>query len=174
MSQLTEQLRHGAEHAFVSLSEGWRELRGRASEALTRFRLPATARDDKSRGDAAAAFADEAPSLQRWGFLAADVLEDDERVFVRVEAPGMRKDDFTIELDGALLTIRGEKRLDREHRSRGWHVRQCAYGSFRRSIALPVDVRPDRVDAQYRDGVLRIELAKAEGARPRRIDVTVH
>jgi HSP20 family protein len=172
MSQLTQQLKNGAEHAFESLSEGWRDLRARAGEALTRFRLPVPSRSDARSADEDPG--EPLPSLQRWGFMAADVFEDDRRVVVRLEAPGMHKDDFAIELEGATLTIRGEKRIDREQKKGGWHLRQCAYGTFRRSIALPVEVQPDKCSAHYRDGVLRIELAKAEGARSSRIAVTVH
>jgi HSP20 family protein len=168
MTNLTQQLKHSAEHAFESLSEGWRDLRARAGEALTRFRTrppQARAGDDDAL--------EQLPSLQRWGLMAADVFEDDGHVIVRLEAPGMRRDDFKIELQGTMLTIRGEKRIDRE-KNAGWHVRECAYGSFTRTVPLPVEVEPDRCSASYRDGILRIELARSERARPARTTVTVH
>jgi HSP20 family protein len=169
MNSLTQQLKQGAEHAFESLSEGWRDLRSRAGDAITRFRQ---SRDEARQQDDDPS--EQIPSLQHWGVMAADVFEDDGQVIVRLEAPGMRKDDFTIELHGSMLTIRGEKRLDRERNKGGWHVRECAYGAFTRHVPLPVEVQPDRCSAQYRDGVLRVELAKAEGAPPARIPVTVH
>jgi HSP20 family protein len=174
MTNLTEQLKQGAEHAFGSLSEGWRDLRARAGEALTRFRLPLQRRGEARNGGGPDDPAEQLPSLQRWGFMAADIFEDDRHVIVRLEAPGMRREDFKIELQGTMLTIRGEKRVDRERKNGGWHVRQCAYGSFKRNVELPVEVQPDRCSAHYRDGVLRIELVKVDGARPPRIAVTVH
>ena len=103
--------------------------------------------------------------------MAADVFDDDDKVIVRIEAPGMRREDFNVELDGDLLTVRGEKQLDKEASSGRYSVVQCAYGSFRRDVALPVSVKPDKTKASYRDGVLRIELLKADGFRARRIVV---
>ena len=103
--------------------------------------------------------------------MAADVFDDDETVIVRIEAPGMRREDFNVELHGDVLTVWGEKQFDREANRSRYSVVQCAYGSFRRDIALPVPVKPDRIKATYREEVLRIELPKADGARARRIAV---
>jgi HSP20 family protein len=104
--------------------------------------------------------------------MAADVFDDADKVIVRIEAPGMRREDFNLELHGDLLTVWGEKRVDREASEGRWRVVQCAYGSFRRDVALPVSVKADKTKASYRDGVLRIELPKADEARARRIAVT--
>ena len=158
-------LKQGLEHAWESLSDGWRELSQRATGALTRFRPGA----DSGATDAAASA--DSPILSGWAFMAADVFEDNDKVVVRLEAPGMRRDDFHVELDGDLLSVRGEKRFERESGSGRWRVVQCAYGRFRREIALPVPVKPDATRASYRDGVLRIELPKSEGAKARKIDV---
>jgi HSP20 family protein len=167
MTKLAEQLKQGADLAWESLSHGWRELSARASGALTRFRHAAPAGQD---GDAAGPPA--APWLNGWAFMAADVFDDDDQVVVRIEAPGLKREDFNVELHGDVLTVRGEKRIDREAGGSGrYRVVQCAYGSFRRDVALPVAVRPDKTRASYRDGVLRIELPKAEAARARRIAV---
>jgi HSP20 family protein len=103
--------------------------------------------------------------------MAADVFDDDDKVIVRIEAPGMRREDFNVELHDDVLTVWGEKQVDREARRGRYSVVQCAYGSFRRDVALPVSVKADKTRASYRDGVLRIELAKADGARARRIAV---
>ena len=111
------------------------------------------------------------PSLTSWGFRAADVFDDDDRIVVRLEAPGMRKDDFHIALHDDVLVIKGEKRFERESSRGNYRVVQCAYGSFHRAVPLPAGVKPDRAKASYRDGVLRVELPKAEGARVRRIAV---
>ena len=73
--------------------------------------------------------------------------------------------------NGDLLTVWGDKRIDREATEGRWRVVQCAYGSFRRSVALPVSVKADKTQASYRDGVLRIELPKSDEARARRVAV---
>jgi HSP20 family protein len=167
MTNVTQQLKQGVGQAFESLSDGWRELRARAGGALTRFRST-----DKQVDADAGAFAPS--SMSRWAFMAADVIDDDDRVIVRLEAPGMRRDDFKIELTGTTLTIRGEKRFDGETRRGGYALVQCAYGAFRRDIALPSGLKADKAQAKYRDGVLRIELPKGEAARRRHLSVTVH
>jgi HSP20 family protein len=164
MTKLAEQLKQGADQAWESLSEGWRELSARASGALTRFR-PAPASDNSpARGDAQLPFGG-------WSFLAADVFDDDDKVIVRIEAPGMRREDFNVELHDGVLTVWGDKQFDREATNGRYSVVQCAYGSFCRDVALPVPVKPDQTKASYRDGVLRIELHKADAARARRIAV---
>src|SRR4051812_11708054 len=157
-TNLTQALRHGAEHALESMAEGWRELRSRAGGALTRFRSI----DGGKEHDGGSA---EFPAIGRWAFMAADVIEEDDKGVVRLEAPGMRREDFTVELQGAMLSVRGEKRVDRESKSAGYRVVECAYGAFRRDVPLPVAVLADKVTASYPDGVLRVTLPKAEGAR---------
>ena len=164
MTKLAEQLKQGADQAWESLSEGWRELSARASGALTRFR-PTSASNASSTQDQTWL------PLGSWAFMAADVFDDDDKVIVRIEAPGMRREDFNVDLHGDMLTVWGEKQFDRETSSGRYSVVQCAYGSFRRDVALPAFVKPDKTKASYRDGVLRIELPKADGSRARRIVV---
>ena len=164
MTKLAEQLKQGADQAWESLSEGWRELSARASGALTRFR-PAPA------SGTFAARSEDLPPFGAWAFMAADVFDDDDKVIVRIKAPGMRREDFNVELHGDVLTVWGEKQFDRESSRGRYSVVQCAYGGFRRDVALPVSVKADKTKASYRDGVLRIELAKSDAARARRISV---
>ena len=108
--------------------------------------------------------------MSGWAFMAADVFEDDEKVVVRLEAPGMQRDDFRVELHGDTVSVHGEKRFQRESGAGRYRVVQCAYGSFRREVLLPVRVQSDETKATYRDGVLRIELRKVAGTATR-IDV---
>ena len=167
MTNVTEQLKQGVGHALETLSDGWRELKSRAGGALIRFRS-----NDRQAGTAEAPF--ETPGMSRWAFMAADVVDDDDRVVVRLEAPGMRREDFSIEVLDTTLSIRGEKRFDREVKRDAYALLQCAYGAFQRDIALPVPVQIDKARATYRDGVLRIELPKVDGARRRHVAVKVH
>ena len=105
--------------------------------------------------------------------LGGDVFEDEQRLVVRIEAPGMRKEDFSIEIGGDTLQVRGEKRFERESTEGRWRVLQCAYGSFQRSVPLPAPVRGEEASASYRDGVLRIDLPKREPGRPGSVHVKV-
>jgi HSP20 family protein len=170
MTKLAEQLKQGADQAWESLAEGWRELSARASGALTRFR-PAPAAGRVSPSGTPAARDEGLPTFGGWAFMASDVFDDDDKVIVRIEAPGMRREDFNIDLHGDTLTVWGEKRSDREVSRGRYSVVQCAYGSFRREVELPVPVKAENTKASYRDGVLRIELPKADEARARRIAV---
>lgn len=164
MTQLAEQLKHGADQAWESLSEGWRELSARAGGALTRFRTAPLPDTSPTRPEVHLPWGS-------WAFMAVDVFDDDDRVIVRIEAPGMRREDFSVELHGDVLTVRGEKQVDRTASHGRYSVVQCAYGSFRRDVVLPVAVKARATQATYREGVLRVELTKSEAARARRITV---
>ena len=166
MTKLAEQLKQGADQAWESLSEGWRELSARASSALTHFQPKQISAASTDRNEGGLPFGG-------WAFMAVDVFDDDDKVIVRIEAPGMRREDFNVELHGDVLTVWGEKQFDHEATRGRYSVVQCAYGSFRREVALPVSVKPDKTRASYRDGVLRIELPKADTACARRIAVNM-
>jgi HSP20 family protein len=166
MTKLAEQIRQGADQAWESLSQGWRELSSRASGALTRF-WPAP----QSTENSLAAPQRTGPRTTGWAFLAADVFETADKVMVRIEAPGMQREDFNVALNGDVLTVSGEKRIDSEATHGQWRLVQSAYGNFRRDVALPMAVQADKTKASYRDGVLRIELPKSDEARPRSIAV---
>jgi HSP20 family protein len=165
MATLTEQVRQGAEQAWVSLAEGWRDLRTRASGALTHFR-----RDERAASDGGGATPGREGPAQ-WGLLAADIRLDGDQLVVRLEAPGMRREDLRIEVDADRLCVSGEKRVDSESREGGLHLVQCAYGSFRRELQLPLPVDAERAAASYRDGVLRITVPRLASGRGRRIAV---
>jgi HSP20 family protein len=152
-----------------NLSEGWRHLRQSASNALTRFKPGDTT------GLPAASEVDDAFYLpwRGWSMLDSDVFEDEKRVVVRLELPGMEKEEIKLEmLDGALL-VAGEKRFERETSEGRWRVLQRAYGSFRRVVPLPVRVKAELANATYRNGVLRVELPKLEESKPERVTIEV-
>ena len=162
MATLT-QIRQGLGQVWDSMVEGWRALTRRASSAITRFSLPGrTARDSDEM-----ALVEISRRSVGWGVLAAEVFDDSDRVVVRVEAPGMKRDDFDIEVVDDILLIRGEKKIERESTVGQYHLVECAYGTFERAIPLPVPVEPGKARARYRKGVLRIELPKRKEARPR-------
>ena len=160
------QIRHGLSQAWDLLSEGWYEISQRAGQALTRFHPPAGGEEFETR---------EARFMRdgsRWGVLEAEISEDDQRFYVRMEIPGMDPDDFEVNMVGDRLVIRGEKRADREARHGRYLVMERAYGRFERSIPLPAHIDEDRVEAKYRRGVLEITLQKSATARRKKIQVT--
>lgn len=155
--------------SWNALSEGWQHLRQSASGALTWFK------PEQQEGPARRHSADSAfyvPPL-RWSMLGADVFEDDDQVIVRVEVPGMDKDHLSVEVQDGALIVAGSKRMERTTR-RHYHMLQCAYGDFRRTISLPVAVRSDQASATYKHGVLIVELPKAQQSAARVTNVRVN
>ena len=165
-----EDIRQGVGTLWETVAEGWERLRQTTAGALTRYRpaekasLPAPDEVDD---------ASYLPSAS-WAMLGGDVFEDDKRILVRLEAPGMSKSDFDIQVHGDALVVRGEKRFERESTAGRWRVLQCAYGSFLRTVPLPAAVHDEQSRASYRNGVLKVELTKLKPGKPSVTQITVH
>lgn len=149
---------------WENLSDGWRELLSRGSNALTHFSF--------SKDEAFTQSGSTLATFPRWSLLAGEVEELDKEVIVRVEVPGMEKEDFTITVEGNELYLSGEKRYERESRDSTYHVMERAYGSFQRSIPLPRNVDAERAQASYKNGVLSIRLPKVESESSRTIKLS--
>jgi HSP20 family protein len=158
-----QQISEGVGNAWDSLMDGWRRLYRRAAGAITRF----------SPGGKGGPAREIALRSAGWGVLACEVYDDADRVVVRLEAPGMEKDDFDLQVLDDHLVVRGEKQMQQERTEGGYHVTECAYGSFERAIPLPAAVEVDTASASYRHGVLRVELPKSAAHRRRNITVKV-
>jgi HSP20 family protein len=159
------QIRHGLHHAIDSFTEGWRALRQRASHALTHFALP-------ENGESGTPEASLLHGTARWSVLAADVQENDDRILVNLEVPGISPEDFEIEVIDDVLVIRGEKRVEQEHTEGGrYFLLERAYGVFERAIHLPAEIDRDQAQAQYRRGVLTVILPKRDRNLSRRVKV---
>lgn len=102
-----------------------------------------------------------------------DVTETDEAVEVSVELPGMDEKDIDVSLSDDVLTIRGEKKAEREEKKKGYYLAERSYGSFYRSIPLPPGVDPEKAEAQFKKGVLTVSLPKTPEAQAkvRKIEV---
>jgi HSP20 family protein len=96
-----------------------------------------------------------------------DVVDEDKAFRVTVELPGMSDKDVAVTVDDRTLTIRGEKREEKEKKEKDVFRRERAYGSFRRTIALPGDVDAAKIEAKFKDGVLTIDLPKTKEAQER-------
>jgi len=105
--------------------------------------------------------------------MAAEVFDDDDKVIVRLEAPGMDKKEFDLQVIDDVLIVRGEKRIQKEHTEGHYHVKECAYGRFERAIGLPDEVDSNKAQADYKNGILRIELPKAANKRRKRTKVEI-
>lgn len=164
-----DSVRESVGSLWNSLTEGWQHLRQSAASALTHFK-PGSESSVPGAGEV-----DDAGYLptRGWAMLGGDVFEDAARLVVKLEVPGMDKQDFVIEVVDDTLVVTGEKRFQRESSEGRWQIVQCAYGSFRREIPLSAKVLLDQSKASYSSGVLRIELPKAEPGplRSRKIPV---
>ena len=102
---------------------------------------------------------------------AFDVSETDKELIVKADVPGMDKEDINISLSDGLLTITGEKKKEKEDKNENYHCVEMRYGKFSRTMRLPVEVDTEKVDATYKDGVLKITLPKSETVKPRKIKI---
>jgi HSP20 family protein len=109
-------------------------------------------------------------AVRRWS-PAVDVAEDDAAYVVTVELPGAKQEDIVVELHEGVLSIRGEKKSEREEERESSHWTERSYGSFVRSLRLPSNVVDERVDASLKQGVLTVRVPKAEETKPRVINV---
>ncbi len=106
-------------------------------------------------------------------FPALDVAETKNQIIVKAEVPGMEPKDIDISLSGGMLTIKGEKKQEREEKEEDYHVIERSYGSFTRSVQLPKEVQSDKITASYKNGVLKITLPKSEEAKKKEIKIKV-
>jgi HSP20 family protein len=106
------------------------------------------------------------------GFLPAlDVHENEESYVLTVELAGVPKDDVHVELHEGTLTVRGEKKSEREEKKDQRRYVERSYGSFARSLRLPSDADADRLVAKFKDGVLEVTIPKTEETKPRTIAI---
>ena len=101
---------------------------------------------------------------------AVDVAEEGDKIFVKVEVPGMDEKDLKIHFEDGLLTVTGERQFERKD-DRNYHRIERSYGSFVRTFSLPRSVDANAIVAHYRNGVLEIEIPKKEEAKPRQIAI---
>jgi len=94
-----------------------------------------------------------------------DETEDEKAFHIRVELPGMDKDDVDLTLSDGVLVIRGEKKREEEEKGKDFYRKERSFGKFSRSLPLPLEVDESKIDASFRKGVLSIELPKTEEAR---------
>lgn len=99
-----------------------------------------------------------------------DMAETENELLVRVEIPGMNEKDVDINLSRDLLTISGEKKVE-EVENEACHCMESCYGKFSRTVELPFEVDAEKVDATFKDGVLRITLPRSETAKPKKIEI---
>lgn len=103
-----------------------------------------------------------------------DILESKDSYLIRTELPGMKKEDFNLEVNDGTLTLSGERKFDEPANGVEYQRMERVAGKFSRSFYLPQTVKSDGIKATYRDGILEIHLPKADEAKPKQIEISVH
>ena len=104
---------------------------------------------------------------------AVDIYEDEHNVTVKMEVPGIDQKDIDVRLENNTLTVRGERKFEKDEKEENFHRIERRYGSFYRAFTLPNTLDSDKVQADYDNGVLKIKLAKKAEAKPKQIKVNI-
>jgi HSP20 family protein len=111
-------------------------------------------------------------SLTTWAPVC-DIYETDNEIVVKAELPEVKKEDVHVSIENNLLTIRGERKLSEETKRENYHRLERRYGAFTRSFTLPSFADTSKINAEFKDGMLRVTLPKREEAKPKQIEVKV-
>jgi len=102
-----------------------------------------------------------------------DIYETSDSIVLEAELPGLTKDNIVVEVKDSTLTLKGDKKFEREVKEENYHRVERSYGGFQRAFTLPSTVQQDKVKAKFRDGILEITIPKAEEAKPKQIKVDI-
>jgi HSP20 family protein len=102
-----------------------------------------------------------------------NVKELGDKFEVTAEIPGMKKEEISIELREDLLTIKGEKVLEKDENNGNYHISERSHGKFERTFTLPDFVEADKIEAEYKDGVLKVDIPKTEAPKPKEVKIKV-
>jgi len=114
---------------------------------------------------------DEQAATTSWG-QAVDIFETEGEIVVKAELPGMDRKDITLHLENNVLTLKGERKFEKETKDENYHRIERAYGGFSRAFSIPATVDEEKIRADYNDGVLQIVLPKKDQAKPKQIRIS--
>ena len=104
----------------------------------------------------------------------ADVVETKDAIIIKAELPGLSEKDVAVEIENNVLTLRGERKLEKETAEKGYRRIERSYGNFSRAFTLPANVEPAKIAAFFNNGLLEVSIPKKEAAKPRTINVEVN
>ncbi|MCF8069085.1 MAG: Hsp20/alpha crystallin family protein [Desulfobacterales bacterium] len=114
---------------------------------------------------------DEEACLCNWD-PAVDIYDNEDKIVLKAELPGVDKKDISIDVKGKVLTLRGERSSDNEVKEDSYYRRERTFGKFERAFNLVAEVDPEKIKADFKDGILKIEIPKPEAPKPKQI--TIH
>ena len=112
----------------------------------------------------------EESELRNWRPVV-DIFDHDEKIVIKAELPGVDKNDIHIDVKDGVLTLSGERSYENEVKEENYHLKERAWGKFHRSFALPEGMDHDKISADYKDGVLKMEIPKPEEKKPKKISI---
>jgi len=115
----------------------------------------------------------EEPAGRPWA-PPVDILETENELILRADVPDVKLEDIDVRVENGTLSLKGKREFNGEERGNGYHRIERSYGSFVRCFSLPESVDPDRISAEYKNGVLTVTVGKKEVAKPRTVKVNVH
>ena len=114
----------------------------------------------------------EALTVAEWA-PSVDITEDEKEYLVKADLPEVKKDDVKVTVENGVLTITGERKFEKEEKDKKYHRIERSYGNFLRSFTLPDAADGSKVNAEFKDGVLKVHLPKSEKAKPKTVEVKV-
>lgn len=105
---------------------------------------------------------------------SVDISEDEKEYLIKAELPEVKKEDVKVSVENGVVSIRGERKFEKEEKNKKFHRVERSYGSFQRSFSLPEDADAAKVTAEYKDGLLQVRLGKNEAKQPRQVEVKVN
>ena len=111
-------------------------------------------------------------TMSEWA-PSVDIVEDDHEYLIKAELPEVNKEDVKVTVENDVVTIRGERKFEKEEKNKKYHRIERSYGSFERRFSIPDDAAPDKVTADFKEGLLEVHLGKCEVKRSPQIEVAV-
>ena len=104
---------------------------------------------------------------------SVDIIEDEKEWLVKADLPEVKKEEVKVTVENGVLTITGERKFEKEEKDKKYHRIERSYGNFLRSFTLPDGADGSKVNAEFKDGVLKVHLPKGEKAKPKAVEVKV-
>ena len=114
----------------------------------------------------------EAMTISEWA-PSVDVIEDEKEWLVKADLPEVKKEDVKVTVENGVLTLTGERKFEKEEKEKKYHRIERSYGNFLRSFTLPDTADGSKVNAEFKDGLLKVHIAKTEKAKPKATEVKV-
>jgi len=100
-----------------------------------------------------------------------DVFEEEDKIVMKAELPGVEKDKIAIDVEGRVLTLKGERNVEKEVKEENYYRKERSFGRFQRSFTLPQETDSEKIKAEYKDGVLQLNIPKPETQKPKQITI---